>query len=355
MENLGIRNYTMKPFYGMGQKPIPYSYLNIKNNPNKNIAFCGVTEVLSKKFISTQKEIVDEFLKDTQSNWVAGNLPPNWLFKINGKTEEERNCIIKKVFLLLRSAIKHLKPYNAPKTSKEYNQHKANLENKRLKEASEFLTKGLRHFGIIPETNSVSFKILKVKGNFTKRAYLLKEKGQSPSLEKLFIKSFKNINPISNNADYNGAYSELAHWLYLNDKTQCPYFSKIYWGDTKGKYIALEYETPPKHISPIVKFKKEYENIYEFAKDFYRQTNIELTDLIEKGINPGKINKNNKFEPNNKNELIISYLQEILKEYNLYHTDLHNENAIIGQTKTGQAIVKIVDIGGITQIFNNKF
>ena len=48
--------------------------------------------------------------------------------------------------------------------------------------------------------------------------------------------------------------------------------------------MALEYETPPKHISPIVKFKSNYENIYKFAADFYSQTGIELSNLFEIGI-----------------------------------------------------------------------
>ena len=154
----------------------------------------------------------------------------------------------------------------------------------------------------------------------------------------------------SSTADYNGKYSEVAHWLYLNNKTKSPYFSKVYWGDTEGRFMALEYETPPKHISPIVKFKSNYENIYKFAADFYRQTGIELSNLFEKGIKPGIINKFGKFEPAKKEALIMNYLQQLLKEYNLHHTDLHNQNAIIGKDKSGHAIVKIVDIGGLVEL-----
>lgn len=344
IENLG--NNTMKPFCGSELHSIPHSYF--KRNRN-DTSFCGVTEELSKRFYNTQAEIIDEFIKDSSSRGIAGQLPANWLAKIKADTPELRNEIIQKVMLAIRSAVKHLKPYNAPLKSKEYSQHKANLENKRAKEASRYLTQSLRHFGVLDESNSVNFKILKANGNFTKRAYVLNEKGKNPTLEKLFIKNFKKVNPLSKNADYNGKYSELAHWLYLNKKTQCPYFSKIYWGDTEGSFIALEYETPPKYISPIVKFKTEYENIYKFAADFYRQTGIELSSLFEKGIKPGIINKHNKFEPARKEALIMTYLQQLLKEFNLYHTDLHNQNAIIGQDKTGHAIVKIVDIGGLVE------
>ena len=348
IENLG--NNTMKPFCGNELYSIPHSYLEGNKKNRVQPAFRGVTEELSKRFYKTQAEIIDEFIKDPKSKGIAGQLPTNWLAKIKADTPELREEIIQKVFMSIRSAVKHLKPYNAPVKSKEYRIHKANLENKRLKEASEYLSKSLRHFGILEETNSVNFKILKVSGNFTKRAYVLQEKGKNPTLEKLFIKSFKEITPLSSTADYNGKYSEVAHWLYLNNKTKSPYFSKVYWGDTEGRFMALEYETPPKHISPIVKFKSNYENIYKFAADFYRQTGIELSNLFEKGIKPGIINKFGKFEPAKKEALIMNYLQQLLKEYNLHHTDLHNQNAIIGKDKSGHAIVKIVDIGGLVEL-----
>ena len=146
----------MKPFYGIGQNPIPYSYFT--KNKGSKISFQGATEEFSKRFIKTQKEIIDEFVKDPQSNWIAGNLPENWLAKLNGKPQDEKNKIIKNIFMIFRSAIKHLKPYDAQLGSNEYKQVKADLENKRIKEASRFLTKGLRHFGILSEKNSVILK-----------------------------------------------------------------------------------------------------------------------------------------------------------------------------------------------------
>lgn len=339
----------MKPFYGIGQNPIPYSYYaNKKINSNNKIHFTGATEEFSKRFIRTQKEIIDEFIKDPKSNWIVGDLPDSWLAKLTGKTQDERNKIVKQIFLLFRAAIKHLKPYDAPINSKEYSKLKANLENKRIKEASAFLTKGLRHFGILPEGNSVNLKKLKVNGLYIKRGYVLKEKGGNPTLERLFIKKFRKINPLSRECDTNGQYSEIVHGLYLNKNVPSEYITKFYWGDTKTGYMATKYETPPKHSSPIVKFKKEYNNLQEFANDFYDKTGIELSEVIDQDITPGKFVKN-KFHPYSKETLILNFLQKILNQHRLQHNDLHDFNAIIGQTQDGKPIVKIIDIGGITQ------
>ena len=342
----------MKPFYGIGQNPIPYSYYADKKiNSNNRIHFTGATEEFSKRFITTQKEIIDEFIKDPKSNWIAGSLPKSWLAKITGKSQKEKEKIINNIFMLFRSAIKHLKPYNAPINSKEYSQLKANLENKRIKEASEFLTKGLRHFGILPEGNSVNLKKLKVNGLYLQRGYVLKEKGKNPTLERLFIKKFKKIDPNSPECNTDGQYAEIAHGLFINKNIPSNYITKFYWGDTKVGYMAIKYETAPKHSSPIVKFKKEYNNLEEFANDFYNKTGIELYEVIDQEIIPGKFVKN-KFQPYSKEILILNFLQKILNQYGLRHDDLHNLNAIIGLTNDGKPIVKIIDIGGIVQNYN---
>lgn len=334
MTNLGIHYQS---------KQIAQKY----NNTNKvSISFTGATEEFSKRFIRTQQEIIDEFIKDPNSNWIAGTFPKSWLNKI--QNHPQREDIIKKIFLLFRSAIKYLKPYNAPIRSKEYNLQKANLENKRIKEASQFLTKGLRHFGILSENNTVSFKRLKVNGQYIKRGYVLKEKGKNPTLEKLFIKNFKKINPLSLESNSNGQYSEIAHWLYINNNVPSEYITKFYWGDTKAGYMATKYETSPRHKSPIIKFKSSYNSLSEFADDFYQKTGIELKELLEHEIPPGKI-KNNKFYPYSKEALILKYLQSMLNEYGLHHYDLHNLNAIIGSNDSGNPIVKIIDIGGIAK------
>lgn len=337
--NLGTQNYTIKPFCGNGYKnSVPHSYY-------KQPSFCGVTEELSKRFIRTQKEIIEEFAKDPKSKGIAGSLPPYWLAKLNGKTQAEKEEISNKIFQLFRAAIKHLKPYNAPQKSKQYNHNKVTLENIRRKEASRFLTKGLQHFGILSETNAVNFKKLKVRGSYTKGAYVLKEKGENPTLENLFIKIFKEKNKFSLLNDEHGKYAELAHGLYLTSILKSKNISKFYWGDTQAGYMAVEYVIPPKHVSPIVQLKKKYADIYQFATDFYRQTGITLKELQASGIHIG--HQDEEFIPHTKDDIIRGYLQSILQKVGLHHTDLHSQNAIIGSTKTGQPIIKIIDIGGI--------
>ena len=311
--------------------------------------FCGVTETFEKKFIKTQEEILREFEKDTQADWIAGSLPDGWYSKIKADTLLEKNVIAQKILLLFRAAIKHLKPYGVNKGKRGYKQNKHDLENKRIKEASVHLTKGLRHFGVLPETNSIRIKKLKVKGQYLKRGYLINERGQNPTLEKLFLKLFKKRNSFSYEYNNNGVLAETAHGLFLTKNINSEYISKFYWGDAKVGYLTSEYATLPKHISPIVKFKNTYENIEEFKTDFFEKTGIKLDEIIEAGINPGISHPNKQFEPTTKEALIIEYLQTILRENGLHHMDLHNFNAIIGSTKEGKPIVKIVDIGGIVE------
>ena len=323
------------------------------NNSNdfkssKPLSFTGATDIFTKHFIETQKEIEEIFIKDPESNWIAGSLPAGWIKKLENYPAETKNEIIKKIFLAFRAAVKHLKPYNAPARSKEFNQQKRNLENRRIKEASHFLTKALRHFGIIPETNSVNLKRRKVTGRYIDRGYVLREKGKNPSLEKLFIKKFRDSIPDSIEADYNGVKAETAHWLNLN-KLNCKYISKLYWGDIKGNYITSEYATPPRHISPIVRFKSSYQTLQDFYYDFQKQTGIDVTELIDRNINPGKTNPKGRYVPKSKEEIIIGYLQSELEKAGLRHLDLHKDNAVIGTDENGKAIVKIIDIGGVVK------
>ena len=345
--NLGTTpNKTMKQPFGTDIKSVPCFV--------KTPAFTGVTDVFRKKFVTTQKEIIEIFENDKTSDGIAGTLPKNWLVRLHAQTREEKNNIEKKIFLTLRAAIRHLKPYNVNIKHKNYSQHKAELERKQIKESSEFLTKAFRHFGIIPETNSVYLKQRKVHGKYINRGYLLAERGKNPTLEKIFIKTFKKINPDLIECNTNGKYAELAHGLNLNE-LKCDYISKVYWGDVKADYIATEYESPPRFSSPIVQFKKEYNNLLDFAMDFYKQTGIKLLELMKKGINPGKTTHKNKFEPKHKDDLIVGFLQSILEKAGLCHCDLHKDNAIIGTDKSGKAIVKIVDIGGVTKRYCSKF
>lgn len=339
MINLGTTNITMKQLNGAGILPAP-------NNAN-NISFTGVTEVFQKNFVQTQREIADVFSKFPEDDGIAGSLPKNWLARINASSEEEKNVIIMKIHKAFRAAVKHLHPYNGKIDfeSKEY-LHKHRLENTRRKEASKFLTRALQHFGILPEGNSVDFKLRKVHGNYINRGYVLKERGKNPSLEKLFIKCFKRLNPLRYDANHNGKDAETAHWLYLN-QINCKNISKFYWGDTKGSYIATEYETPPKHCSPIVQLRESYSTLEDFGKHFQRQTGLSLDDLFSRGIRPGKINRFGRFVPESKEDLIMGYLHRELNDAGLMHSDLHKDNAVIGTDENGKPIVKIIDIGGL--------
>lgn len=319
----------------------------INNNVKiKNITINRATDVFKKQFIATQKEIATILQQDSNADWIVGNLPKTWLERIPAKAENEKEETAKKIFQAFRAAIKYLRPYNAPIKSKQYNKNKADAENRRIKEASNYLTKALRHFGIISESTCVNLKRRKVYGEYINRGYVLSEKGQNPTLEKLFIKTFKKLNPELLDANYNGIYAEAAHGLNLNE-LGCKHLSKLYWGDIKGSYMTTEYETPPKHCSPIIKFKKSYDTIYDFAKDFYKQTGIELSEMFERGITIGKTNKYGKFEPKDKEYLLIGYLQSVLEKAGLYHGDLHKNNAIIGTDSFGKPILKIIDFGGI--------
>lgn len=332
---LSITNNFVNPTLYRKQDSAPKSFINFK----------GVTDVFCKNFINTQAEMIREFAKDPAARGIVGGLPPYWLAKLDGRNDKKE--VVKKVLQLFRAAIKHLKPYNAQVNRKGYRADKAGLEIHRMKEASAFLTKGLRHFGILSETNSVHLKRLKVRGNYISRGYVLREKGEDPTLEKLFIKKFRKINPYENAANHNGKYAEIAHGLFINSNIRNKHISKFYWGDIEAGYLTTEYQVPPKGVSPVVKLKSVYEDISEFATDFYNQTGISLKELNAHGINVGGLNKDGKFVPQSKYDIIMPYLQSVLAEAGLTHCDLHANNAVIGSTRQKQPILRLIDIGGV--------
>lgn len=318
--------------------------LNFEQVHNKKIpSFCGVTDVLRKTYIRTYDEIVDEFKKDKAADGIAGDLPPYWLAKLSGYSVEEREIVAKKIMKAFRAAVKHLKPYLSKPSDKEYRVGKVYAENRRVKEASAYLTKVLRHFGVLTDTNTVYFHKLKSTGSFTKRTYALTEKGINPTLERLFVKIFRNQTA---QRDYHGKYAELAHGLFLNNNSNSRHLMQLYWGDTKAGFLASEYLVPPRHVGPIVKLKKSYKNIEAFSEDFFKQTGIQLKELQDRNIYIGKVAADGTFTPASKDTIIEGLISSILKDINLLHTDLHDQNAIIG-SKNGRALLKLIDIGGI--------
>lgn len=141
------------------------------------------------------------------------------------------------------------------------------------------MTKGLRKFGILPETNSVNLKRLKVTGGYTQRGYLLRETGKNVSLDKLFIKKFNNKDKLGGlDTNYNGRYSEIAHGLYLNKKIKSRFMGNFYWGDMKAGYMAEEYQTLPKGISPIVNFKRITKTFENFLMNYMTQQTLNQTN-----------------------------------------------------------------------------
>ena len=321
--------------------------INSQKNPAKTTNFCGVADVFRKNFISTQQEIIQEFAKDPKSRGIVGGLPPYWRAKLDGNNNKAET--IEKIQLLFRAAIKHLKPYNAPPKRKGYRQDKANLENRRLKEASAFLTKGLRHFGILSETNSVHLKRLKVKGNYIECGYLLNEKGENPTLEKLFIKKFKEVRKGDFNSNCHGKHAEIAHGFFINHNIQDKHFPQFYWGDIDAGFLTTEYLVPPKGVSPTIKLKSIYQDLSEFSTDLYKQTGISTKDLFQKKINFGKLDNEGRFIPADKIDIIKAYIQAVLAEAGLVHFDFHSKNAVIGSTRQGQPILKLIDIGGVAK------
>ena len=148
--------------------------------------------------------------------------------------------------------------------------------------------------------------------------------------------------------DSHGQYAELAHGLYANSEIKNNVIQRYYWGDTSQGYMATEYLVPPKHVSPIVKLKQIYSDAAEFAADFYRQTGLRLKDLHQYNVPYGNMD-NKGFIPLDKATIINKYISSVLEKANLKHTDLHDQNAIIGSTRDGQPVLKLIDIGGVLE------
>ena len=54
-----------------------YNFNYAPNYKQKTPAFSGATEVFARKFVETQKEIEDVFIKNPEDDWIAGTLPPH--------------------------------------------------------------------------------------------------------------------------------------------------------------------------------------------------------------------------------------------------------------------------------------
>ena len=64
-------------------------YKTQENAPRRQISFKGVTDTFRKNFVTTYTEMVQEFSKDTASRGIAGELPPYWLAKLEGRNDKK--------------------------------------------------------------------------------------------------------------------------------------------------------------------------------------------------------------------------------------------------------------------------
>ena len=62
--------------------------------PAKPLSFTGATDIFTKHFIETQKEIEEIFIKDPESNWIAGSLPAGWIKKLENYPADTKNEIM---------------------------------------------------------------------------------------------------------------------------------------------------------------------------------------------------------------------------------------------------------------------
>lgn len=211
------------------------------------------------------------------ANGVAGNLPQNWVSKINVSSKAEKQALKAEIFQAFRGAVDLLREG-------------------RMKEASVLITDKLRLCGILPKDNKLLFKRRHVKGSKLDYAFITKEYGKNPTLEKLFIKSFKPIDPMTVEADFHGLNAELLRGFFVNRKMKNdPHIVKTYWGDFKGNFMASEYVLPPS-------------GKYEKPKEMNFWT--------------------------------------YLAKFGLQHGDLHDGNVIIGSHK-GRPVWKLIDLGGL--------
>lgn len=187
------------------------------------------------------------------------------------------------------------------KSEIQHNMRRAieSLKTNKFKDASKIMTDVAHKFGIIPEENKILFVKRKVKGSQITDAFVMKEYGKKPSLTRVFIKCFKHHDKEMENwgfLDYHGFYPELVRGIFANKKGS-KHIVKTFWGDAKGYFLVSEYVVPP-----TGKYKKP-----------------KLPDMAK-----------------------------ILRKNGLNHTDLHDENVIIG-SYNGKPIWKLVDLGGLVE------
>lgn len=294
----------------------------------------GLTRKLRRNFYATETDIVKIFNKHANKNGIAGELPKNWINKLNNpKIISDKRKSIQNIFNEFGIIIK--------------------LASTNLDEATQKLNNLLKKHHIL--TNKQSYSIKKIDTSesvYTKNGYILKGKYGA---EDLFIKEFEDFSNLSQirykiKTETDGKFVELARALQINHQINDRHIMHTHWGDTQNGYMVSEYIRPLKQYKSQINIKEVYKNEKELINDLYKKYGFTLNEIKNNNVKIG-YEYENKFYPYPEEHIIYNYFSSILGKKHLTHNDLmHNENNyIITKDKKGNPLLKLIDFGSITK------
>lgn len=279
--------------------------MQITGIDNNQPQFKGLTRTLSRNYFASFEEIQDVFIKHPKANNIAGSLPYSWIKPVQNKPKEIRDNSIKQVYEVLREIFGE--------------NIQSDVSAAKLKEKSRLLTKTMHKAGILPNENIMIIKKRKLDGSMISGVFTIHEKGKNPTLEKIFIKKFKNKIPRAYQRNDGGLYAETALGLHFNKLMADRHILKMFWADIDAGYIASRYEVQPKNVKipkPLLKCSDEREKQAYFKK--LMSITGDFTDI-----------------------------RKILAKYGFVHKDYHDENLVITRDKKGNLITRLIDLGRI--------
>ncbi len=303
-------------------------------NTNNSPQFTsGLTRKLRRNFYPTEIDVVKIFNKHPNKNGVAGELPKNWIKKINNpKIISDKRNSIQNIFKEFGEIVK--------------------LASINIDDATQKLNNLLKKHNILTKKQSYTIKKIDTSESvYTKNGYILKGKYGA---EDLFVKEFedfKNLSPIRYKikTETDGKFVELARALQINHQINDRHIMHTHWGDTQNGYMVSEYIRPLKQYKSQINIKEVYKNEKELINDLYKKYGFTLNEIKNNNVKIG-YEYENKFYPYPEEHIIYNYFSSILGKKHLTHNDLmYNENNyIITTDKKGNNLLKLIDFGRIT-------
>lgn len=304
--------------------------ISTENRSYKPAFTSGITRKLSRNYYHCEADVVEIFNKHLQKNGIAGQLPINWIRKVDRTKKHE---VIKEIYSQFAKTVELAK---------------TNIEN-----AAENINTVLRKHKILAPNQSYNIVKIDTSGAvYTANGYIL----SGNNTDSYFIKEFSDLSSKSPRlyklmTESNGKYVELARALNINNRIKDRHIMHTHWGDTKNGYMVSEYVKPLKEYKSPIEIKEFYDSEKTLVNDLYKKYGFTYEEIKKYKVQTG-YEYEDKFYSYPEDRIIYNYFSNMFEKYGLKDYDLHcnPDNYIITTDKKGNPLLKLIDFGGITHI-----